>query len=456
MITNKFISKKPFPYLLEPHVGVDTEANTSIIARVSWMYRIKPNDFLSNLIVEKNYRPGLRDLAGFSNSLTKGSAHVSSQLYFLTGHRYFGSYVNLSSLIGGEARGLISHHKKWCRFCYEESMLMDRSLGVARVADELYWSLSMSRFCHKHRCTLSDRCGKCFMRQPYISSLYEPGFCHSCGASLAKSVCHTFEDDEQESVVRYLSEMDIFLPEHEKNHNLNMGIFSANIRLLIRECGENGVPELAQCLGIAESTLRDWCKEKHLLSLDSLMKVIKGLSLPRASNLFDAPESFLSSVDPQLNKQFNFNVKRRAKSAWQEIAPYISEILSGAREPETRKSIADRFEVSVGMLENAFKSEMTLISRLYQQKRNIELNDFWLLLNKEMDAAVRRCGSRMRSFDWEHILPQLNKSLDLSAIDIVELDKVRKDSILKYLNSDRRDKSRDVSRLMPDHLKSDD
>lgn len=23
-----------------------------------------------------------------------------------------------------------------------------------------------------------------------------------------------------------------------------------------------------------------------------------------------------------------------------------------------------------------------------------------------MDAAVRRCGSRMRSFDWEHILPQ--------------------------------------------------
>lgn len=129
------------------------------------------------------------------------------------------------------------------------------------------------------------------------------------------------------------------------------------------------MPELAQCLGIAESTLRDWCKEKHLLSLDSLVKVIKGLSLPRASNLFDAPESFLASVAPQLNKQFNFNVKRRAKSAWQEIAPYISEILSGAREPETRKSIADRFEVSIGMLENAFKSEMILISWPYQQKK---------------------------------------------------------------------------------------
>lgn len=456
MITNKFISKKPFPYLLEPHVGVDTEANTSIIARVSWMYRIKPNDFLSSLIVQNNYRPGLSDLAAFSNSLTKGSAQVSNQLYFLTGHRCSGSYLNLSSLIGGEVRGLISRHKKWCRYCYEESMQIDRPLGVAKVADELYWSLSLSRFCHKHRCTLSDRCGKCFMRQPYISSLYEPGFCHSCGATLAKSVCHTFEDSELESVVRYLSEMDIFLPEHENNHNLNMRTFSANIRLLIRECGENAVPELAQCFGISEDTLKDWCKERHFLSLDSLLKVIKGLSLPRASSLFDAPELFLANVDPQLNKQFNFNVKRRAKSAWQEIAPYITEILSGAREPETRKSIADRFEVSVGMLENAFKSEMTLISQLYQQKRNVEREDSRLLLIKEMDAAVRRCGSRMRSFDWEHILSQLNNSLDLSAIDIVELKKIRKDSILKYLNSDRRDKSRDVSRLLPDDLKSDD
>lgn len=448
MNLSQLILPAPFPIL--KHELISEEANTSIVARASWEYRVGAGHLLAVIHGQKKYNASLGELGCAINSATLGAAQSNGYIADAMGiSGNSGCYQRLKDLIGNNAKGLISTHKKWCAVCYQESMSLSRDKDSARVADELYWSLNISSHCHRHLCTLSEKCGRCFSRQPYISSKYEPGFCHSCGYALAK-FSPPIVDEEIDAVKARLAAMDIFLPEMMHRTDFSMERLAKNLRNLVRDDCLHTISELSRCVGVTESALRAWLIRADKITLDSLLKLVKALQLPRASDLFVEQEAFEASVSIQPNDEFNFNLRLTKPTAISGISEFIADILAGRHPPIKRAEIAKKFGVSVGMLENAYRTELATITKMLKAKMDDEANRLDARVKHAMYYAVRRCGAKMRPFDWQHILAEFDRSINLSQLSTQYLDKIRKDCIDQYVNSTRRDRERDIGGLISD------
>ena len=440
------------PFALCDEDVVDGEANTSIIAKISWKYRLKPAYVVKYVLQnEQNVSTVLtRDIAVSANSVTNKSLAVDQRLRFISGLAGLrGSYAHLRGFLDKGAHGLISEHKKWCAHCYAQSMAKRHSGEGARVSDQAYWSLDFSAYCTEHLCSLSDRCGKCYQRQPYISTTVEPGFCHYCYASLADAPSVVPEGDiERSKIQAQLLKYDIFYPDVTKpSDTWNMKSLSRNLRLIVDLCGDGGISEVALRCGVSEHTLKEWCAGRHGISLESLIKMLDGFGLSRGSGLFASSEDFSLLVGRQFSGHFNFRVKQSRRSVIPEISDYLNAVLSSQEKAISRKAIAERFGVSKGMLENAFKGEVGLVSKIYKQQQVADSLRVKDSLQYEMNRAVRRCGAKGRKLDWRHILAEL-QGIDLRVVRQRDMERAKDKAIKQYLESDRRDKSRDVEKLL--------
>lgn len=452
MRTLPFLKYRVTPFLMRSHVGIRAESNVSLMARLVWRYRVRPSRFITTIILKSTSRHGVdlgRDVAAFCNSVTDKSGSVTAKLEDLTGLELAGrsSFFNFQSVLDKGAHGLIADHKKWCAQCYQESMTIKGESMDARVADELYWSLSASVYCDKHLGTLSSCCGSCYQKQPYISNKFEPGFCHFCGSSLANAPALKREDDEHDTyeAQSHLNKIDVFLPHSPAEGRFNINVFSKNLRGLVAMAGDNGVEVLAECFGVSPLTLNDWCSSRHGASFESLLKIVDGLQLPKMSLLFTDLDTLLRSVGP-LTTQFNFNVKNNLRVRLPEISKFVNEMVLGKQVLQSRSYIAKKFGVSVGMLEHAFPRELKRISELYRFEREARRKLSAGTLDHRMDVAVQRCYSKKRTLSWPHVISEL-KSVDLSGISQARLDSAREKAIKKYLSSTRRDRSRSISNL---------
>ena len=442
------------PFLLLEHEIEDGESNASLISKIAWKYRVKPGYVAKHIL--QNSRSMLealsRDVAVSGNSVTDKSFEVDLRLAEVAGVRDFsGSYAYLRPFLDNGARGLISYHKKWCAQCYAESMVKPRERRQARVSDQLYWSLNLATHCSKHLCSLSEVCGKCFQKQPYISSVVEPGFCHSCFASLADAPHVVPENDEEsDEIIAKLCKYDIFYP-HIKapNRELSMTRLAQNLRAIIDFCGDDGVRDVSFRCGVSEHTLKDWCRARHGISFESFMGLIDGFGLSRASDLFAPTEEFCLLVREHFCGRIAMNVRQDRSSAIPDISAYLKSVLNGEFEAMSRAKIAEKFGVSVGMLEHGFKNELLEISELYNRKKSAASLKSRDRLQFEMNRAIRRCGSKNRPFDWAHIFVELH-NIDLKLVKQRDLDVAKTKAVTAYLKSTRRDRERDVEALMVD------
>lgn len=277
---------KVVPFLLRADEVVDGESNASIIAKTAWKYRVKPGHLAKYMLQNRSRTVDLlsRDVAVSGNSITDKSVLVDKRLANATGlSNHSGSYTYLRAFLDRGARGLISSHKKWCARCYAESMAEKHGPRVARVSDQLYWSLSLATHCSEHLCSLSVSCGKCFQKQPYISSTVEPGFCHWCYASLsdAPSVEAESEEDRLDMVNRFLK-YDVFYPKFvEPQSEWAMSRLAQNLRSIVELDGKYGLAHVSRRCGISEHTLKDWCKVRHGISFEILVNLVDGFGLER-------------------------------------------------------------------------------------------------------------------------------------------------------------------------------
>lgn len=432
------------------------ESNLSLISRIAWKYRVNPGKLFSRAILMK---PSMWidlkfNIAASSNSITDKSIYVANKLYELTGqNRSRGNFSYLRNILDHGAHGFISKNKKWCHLCYQERVNSeDKNTNNEQfIFDELYWSVSKVEYCKKHLCTLSFRCGTCFESQPYISSKSEPGYCHFCGYFLGKAPSIEICDGPEyiAAAEKNLSRLDILLDNEIDNSRLTIHVLAKNLRELINQFDEDedGEEIISGLCSISSSTLVDWCRARNNLSLESLLLLVDGLGLQNMKCLFIESKDFCSLVASHKTYKFNFNKKISHSDILQEITVYLNEIIDGVRSAESRISIAKYFGVSKGMLENAFRPEIKQVSQIYETQKKIKLQDIKNTVQQKMNRAVRRCGSKMRKFDWAHILAELNV-LDLNGLSSKEIFDARDKAIDSYLNSKLRDRSRDISRLL--------
>lgn len=446
-------SKVP-PFILEGKDVVEWESNASVIAKISWKYRVKPTYVAKYILGNKKNISVLlrRDIAASANSVTDKSLEVGRSLSSATGLTEIkGNYAHLRGFLDTSAHGLIAEHKKWCAKCYAESMQASRQSWLAKVFDKTYWSLKLSNHCAVHLCSLSERCGKCYQRQPYVSTLVEPGYCHYCFADLSIAPALVPEGDlELSSVQEQLLKYDVFYPEVvTPSSEWSMKALARNLRALIQMQGDENLSEVAFRCGVSEHTLKDWCSGRHSISLESLVNLIEGLGLSRASELFGSPEHFMSVTLHQFSGHFNFRQKQDHRSVIPEISSFFQSVLSGREKAISRADIAKRFGVSKGMIEHAFKDEVRKVSKLYLERKEAESLKVKDSLQYEMNRAVRRCGAKGRKLDWSHILAEL-EGIDFRVVRQKDLDLAKAEAIKSYVDSRHRDRSRDLKKLLCD------
>ena len=428
------------------------ESNASLVARLAWKYRVNPAQLLSKAILHKTRTNSELNygVASICNSLSDKSLLVNERLYELTGYdRSSGNYTYLRDVLDHGAHGLLSRDKKWCRRCYEERRAYVISSDETAIFDDLYWSFSQSEYCIKHACTLSTKCGHCFRKQPYVSHKVEPGYCHYCRGFLGKAPSiEVGEDaDDLQAFETKLVRHDVFLPQSRPNVHLSIKVLARNLRQLASRFGQDGELMVASTCGVSVSTYVDWCRAKHNLNVESLYLLVDGLGLPSVGSVFRDETEFSSGVSPHLRGQFQFRTKPHHDSVLPKIVKHLAGIVEGRYPPESRKAIAKRFNVSVGMLENAFAVELERVSFLYGMKLHGESIEKKIGLQHFMDKAVRRCGAKMRRFDWPHLMAEL-KGVNLSSYSHMELSDARENAIERYLRSTRRDQNRDVNSLL--------
>lgn len=441
------------PFALRPNEVIDGESNTSITAKIAWKYRVKPAA-LAKYILQNNRNISVSlgiDMAVSANSVTNKSVIVDQRIKFITGlSNLKGSYTYLRDFLDKGAHGLISVHKKWCHQCYAESVADTSLKDGARTSDQLYWSLNLAKHCARHLCSLSERCGKCYQRQPYISSDIEPGFCHYCYACLSNAPSIIAEDDLQRSeILESIYKYDIFYPQiTAPSNSWTMARLAKNLRAVIDLCGDKGEQVALRC-GVSVHTIKDWCACRHGVSFESLINIIDGFGLFKASDLFSNSDSFSTLVSDQFSGAFAFRAKNRRSSVLPEISAYFKDVLAGKEKALSRSATAEKFGVSKGMLEHAFKAEVEKVSILYEEKKVSESLKVKDRLQFEMNKAVRRCGAKERPFDWPHISAEI-KDIDLSLVSPLYLDKAKSKAISLYLGSKRRDQGRDIEKLLRD------
>ena len=66
-----------------------------------------------------------------------------------------------------------------------------------------------------------------------------------------------------------------------------------------------------------------------------------------------------------------------------------------------------------------------------------------------MNYAVRRCGGKMRKFDWGHIVAELI-GFELKPYSAKQLEEAKNEAIERYMMSEHRDRSRNVKQLLCD------
>ena len=449
-----FDLERAAPFVLCKQDVVKGESNTSIVAKIAWKYRVKPASIARYLLgVKRNVSIVLaNDMPAYTNSVTDKSVDIDHRLKAATGLcTISGSYSYLREFLDHGAHGLISKNRKWCSQCYQESMKVSGRTRNARVSDQLYWSLNLATYCHKHLCTLSERCGKCYELQPYISSLVEPGFCHYCYACLSDAPSVIVEEDAQRDSVRsLLLKYDIFYPPYGEQSALwTMSRLAKNLRAVVELCGDQGGDQVALRCGVSKYTLQDWCSCRHGISFESLIKMIDGFGLSKASDLFTGTEHFCSLVTNQFSGAFSFRSKKRKSSSLPEISKYFRDVIAGNQKAVSRSGIAEKFGVSKGMLENAFKAELGQVSILYKEQKKLSSLKVSNRLQFEMNKAVRRCGGKNRRFDWAHILAEL-QDIDFRYVTHSKLDAAKSKAIKLYVESDKRDQKRDLSKLICD------
>jgi hypothetical protein len=244
-----------------------------------------------------------------------------------------------------------------------------------------------------------------------------------------------------------LGKMDIFLGTAQTIVRPSSDAFAKNIRSLIDRCGANGKDVLANCCDLSASTIVDWSKSRHLLSIQSFRAFIDGLGIDKASSAFLQYDEFYLKVGNTLSHRFNLHSKVGHKDVLKNISQYLLDVIAGKEPSLTRKEIADRFDVSKGMLENAFKVELEKISSLHKARIKREREESRDGLQDAMNYSIRRCGSRMRAFTWANIFAEL-KDFDLTHVSQLQLDRARLIAIERYKNSTRRRSDRDVNTLI--------
>lgn len=347
------------------------------------------------------------------------------------------------------AHGLLSREKKWCYRCYQERRAREISSDETAIVDDLYWSFAHAEYCIEHYCTLSTKCGHCFRKQPYISHKVEPGYCHYCRGFLGKAPSVDVGDDvdDMETVIAALSRHDVFLRRDITGEHLSVNVLARNLRQLASRFGKDGIPLVARACGISPASYSDWCRSKHNINVESLFLLMDGLELSTIGSLFCDEGEFCSSVSPYLRGQFQFRTKPHHDSVLPGITRHLKSIVNGSQLPESRSAIAKRFNVSVGMLENIFPEELKKVSSILRAKHHKESVSRKDDLQYVMDRAVRRCGAKMRKFDWPHLMAEL-KGTDLGSYSHMQLSDAREKAIERYVSSEMRDQSRDVESLL--------
>ncbi|MBE4906945.1 TniQ family protein [Bacillus luteolus] len=305
---------------IEP-LGLGTpyvESLSSYISRLARYHCLSTGTLFSKLIaiyLNKYYiteiagrgGDGFYDSSNGVNGIGSLAIDFVEVIEFLTSRNNISklTFLPWSSIL--PTRGLMETKKKWCPFCYEDSLA-----NQSEVYDPLIWSLKESKYCLKHKVTLVSTCNRCYRKINFLSRDSNPGFCHSCKSWLGS---HT------ETFYNEIEPLDMKIGNSERIGEMleiSSGVRPINIRrsqvgealnFYLNSCFKGDLKAFAHVLETPITTFRYWQKGINLPPLRGLLKICLNLDI----GLLDFIEMKHIEIHSYENKVFSQTYTKEIK-----------------------------------------------------------------------------------------------------------------------------------------------
>lgn len=269
-------------YSLHP-IGVEgayIESLTSYLIRLSEAHQVYPSSLISYVIAPilnkefliystarggNRFYDGAKTMNGFGNN----ALDMVGALEKLTKVQQLGILTLASIKEVVPLRYLLKKHLSWCSVCYEEQF----NTGDA-IYNLLLWSFEMVNTCSKHKCKLETGCFLCHKRIPILHRKSQNGYCPYCNHWLGRKSTLNKHLDENDFDYKIT-----LMAEQIIKHKEKMGIAASkqqlirNLNYLVDIYTERNMQEFAKKLGIAKTTLWDWCNGKVLPPLFRVLEI---------------------------------------------------------------------------------------------------------------------------------------------------------------------------------------
>lgn len=307
------------------------------------------------------------------------------------------------------SRGLISPIKKWCPMCYEE--LLEKGL---EIYEPLTWALQCVSACSIHANKLLNKCPYCKKKLRILDRYSKPGFCNYCKQWLGNKVTLERASKDEVMITQQIQDM---LSVSDKAYLAKSQYISA----FLNQCSKNfngGIAEFSRLVGIPKTTVWDWCKDKNLPSLSSLIFICIKLNVHISAVLLgenpeiEIPKTIIPSFlekrnqqdidSAQLEKILNYHLEKDLKI------------------PVSMKTVEKRVKISRKVFERYFPEMCKSISHKYisftrsqatnkKEQKKVEIHNICEALTKQGVFPSRRNVEKLAS--WKAALrnPDMQK-----------------------------------------------
>lgn len=377
----------------------------SLLARLSWNNKIRPKTFIGQLLEKKRHSPldlGYPAAKVFNGCMAKTlivAEQVAELLSVNASSLSNQHFYELGNIIDGSACGFMSRFKRWCPFCYQEQLAVDKGENRC-LYDLLYWSLEEIKICFKHSCYLVDRCSQCGSTQPYISNNVEPGYCDNCAAFLGRRIAQEIDHvlySNQESF------LDSILSLKKVCDCSYLGKLRSNMLAAKHKDDAWSIEALSQAAGLTAETIYQWSKGNKLPTLRTLIKLQHVLSFPSLRSLFYGEEFFLLYLDPCFDEDRQW-LTMKEKQELYTVKMYLNKILSGILWPASEEQLIKQLGVTESYLKEHFAEQLKIITSRYREAQLKVDDDRENDLAYLVEQAVKKCLSNNKTLTWENIL----------------------------------------------------
>lgn len=409
-------------FRLEPQ-GLGTSRQESLLSyliRVSHAHGVNPRLLVKYFLAERHPRIGqiatkafFQTLSGTINGLGLYAEMFADVLGEVTVRQDLRQLAMLrwKGLLPHNGQALLARRPRWCPACLHEW-----GPSTAGTSMPLVWSLEPYQVCPDHRVRLADQCHACGVKQDFLPSYPDPGYCRRCRSWLGHGLPAQDVSEFHLWIARAVADM--VAAGFSRADEPNLDVFRKFLTEQIAKHGAGSRTAFCRAIGLGDFAVSGWLNKGQRPSIVQFLTVCHGLRILPSKVFFggDRVIGLPSQVEPRVKLTPRKRCPRptfERRLAWKRQLE--AELTSN--NPSCLAKVARKLDVSRSCLRYWFPDLCKALSeqsRMVAQKRSVLRRAEEVAVLHEVVAAARLSGGMVSRRRLDGILRERGLTISRS------------------------------------------